>query len=316
MPLHAQPIELSTRRRSSTPTRRAAIAALLTCACMVGLAPQDAAAKALRHGDRGSAVAHLQRLLHIHADGVFGIGTVRAVKKFQRSSGLTPDGLAGTDTVWRLEKNARKSSARHRSSGSAWSGARVKRLQRRLGLDADGVFGPATTAAVKRFQKSHGLTADGIVGEGTWSALGFSAFRKPALRRKPSIAQSTPVAGGGAAAIIARMQAAGNRIAHKPYIYGGGHGSFAADGYDCSGSVSYVLHGGGLLSSPLDSSQLMSWGVAGPGRWVTIYANGGHAFMTIRGVRFDTSGLSQSGSRWSHEMRSGDGYVVRHPAGL
>jgi cell wall-associated NlpC family hydrolase len=112
------------------------------------------------------------------------------------------------------------------------------------------------------------------------------------------------------------MIRAGNRIATLPYVYGGGHGSFNAAGYDCSGSVSYVLHGAGLLSRPMDSSELETYGLPGPGRLVTIYANGGHVFMTIGHRRFDTSGLSQSGSRWSGEMRSGDGYVVRHPAGL
>ena len=112
------------------------------------------------------------------------------------------------------------------------------------------------------------------------------------------------------------MISAGNRIATLPYVYGGGHGSFRSSGYDCSGSVSYVLHAAGLLSVPRDSGQLESYGQPGRGRWVTIYANAGHAFMTIGHRRFDTSGLSQSGSRWSHEMRSASGYVLRHPAGL
>jgi cell wall-associated NlpC family hydrolase len=110
--------------------------------------------------------------------------------------------------------------------------------------------------------------------------------------------------------------AAGNRIATLPYTYGGGHGSFVASGYDCSGSVSYVLHGAGLLSTPMDSSQLMAYGEPGPGRRITIYANPGHAFMVIDGRRFDTSGRDATGSRWQPSMRGTAGYVVRHPAGL
>ena len=113
-----------------------------------------------------------------------------------------------------------------------------------------------------------------------------------------------------------RVIAAANAIASKPYRYGGGHGSFTDSGYDCSGSVSYALHGGGLLSGPLDSSGFMSYGRPGPGRHITIYASPGHAYMTIDGRRFDTSARWETGSRWSSTQRSSAGYVVRHPAGL
>ena len=99
-------------------------------------------------------------------------------------------------------------------------------------------------------------------------------------------------------------------------MWGGGHGSFQSSGYDCSGSVSYALHGGGLLSSPEDSTGLESYGEPGPGRDITIYANSQHAFMVIDGRRFDTVALAESGSRWSSSMTSTGGYVVRHPAGL
>jgi hypothetical protein len=116
--------------------------------------------------------------------------------------------------------------------------------------------------------------------------------------------------------LLRRAVAAGNRIAYKPYIYGGGHGSFRAAGYDCSGSVSYVLHGMGRLDAPLDSGELMHYGKPGRGRYVTIYANPGHAFMVINGRRYDTSGRSSSGSRWGPGARSTAGYVARHPPGL
>ena len=99
--------------------------------------------------------------------------------------------------------------------------------------------------------------------------------------------------------MVSRVIAAGDEIATRPYVYGGGHGSFESAGYDCSGSVSYALHGGGLLSSPEDSTGLESYGDAGPGKHITIYANAEHAFMVVDGKRFDTVALQESGSRWS-----------------
>jgi hypothetical protein len=112
------------------------------------------------------------------------------------------------------------------------------------------------------------------------------------------------------------MIAAANRIATLPYRYGGGHQSFDDDAYDCSGSVSYALHGADLLDSPLVSGGLAEWGSAGAGRWVTIYANAEHVYMVVAGLRFDTSGQKQSGSRWQTATRANTGFVVRHPADL
>jgi peptidoglycan hydrolase CwlO-like protein len=120
----------------------------------------------------------------------------------------------------------------------------------------------------------------------------------------------------GAPAAVAQVIAAGNAIATLPYVWGGGHGSFHASGYDCSGSVSYALAAAGLLSSPLDSTGFESWGEAGPGKWITVYANAGHAFMVVAGWRFDTVALSEGGTRWSQTMTSTAGFVARHPAGL
>jgi hypothetical protein len=101
-----------------------------------------------------------------------------------------------------------------------------------------------------------------------------------------------------------------------PYRYGGGHGRWEDGGYDCSGSVSYALHGGGLLSVALDSGRLMAWGEPGPGRWVTVYAAPSHAYMVVAGRRFDTSGRDATGSRWQPGGRASGGYVARHPRGL
>ena len=140
----------------------------------------------------------------------------------------------------------------------------------------------------------------------------------------------TPVAGGfsvggngtipiptGVPEAVQRVVAGGNAIADFPYIWGGGHASFIANGYDCSGSVSYALAAGGLLSAPLVSGDLANWGEPGPGRWITIYANAGHTFMDVDGMWFDTAGRSGPyASRWLVSQPSLAGYSVRHPPGL
>jgi peptidoglycan hydrolase CwlO-like protein len=120
----------------------------------------------------------------------------------------------------------------------------------------------------------------------------------------------------GAPAAVREVIAAGNAIATLPYVYGGGHGSFHADGYDCSGSVSYALAAAELVTSPLTSGAFESWGEPGPGRWITVYANAGHVWMEVAGWRFDTVALSEGGTRWSQSAGQTSGYVVRHPAGL
>jgi hypothetical protein len=112
---------------------------------------------------------------------------------------------------------------------------------------------------------------------------------------------------------VKRAIYAANAITHKPYRYGGGHRSFRSSAYDCSGSVSYALHGGGLLDSPLDSRAFSRWGLRGRGQWITVYTNPGHAFAVIAGLRFDTSGSGESGPRWRLEARSSRGYRARHP---
>jgi hypothetical protein len=109
---------------------------------------------------------------------------------------------------------------------------------------------------------------------------------------------------------------AANQITTKPYRYGGGHRAWKDRGYDCSGSVSYALHGGGLLTSPLPSSGFMKWGEAGRGLWITVYTNPGHAYLVIAGVRFDTSGPGQRGPRWRKSLRTARAFTARHPTGL
>lgn len=297
------------------------LAAVLATAA---LPTASAQAKPLKRGSHGARVVQLQRALHVRpADGVFGPGTVRSVKRFQRRHDLPAHGVVGAGT-WRMVRRARGARrTRPVAARTAASRVRVARrgpsvrlLQRRLRVGADGVFGPGTRQAVKRFQRRRGMTADGIVGPATWRALGIRG-RHPVL--KPARLRSA--AGGtrrrsGVPVAVARAIAAANRIATRPYVYGGGHASFNAAGYDCSGSMSYVLHHAGRLRRPLDSSGFASYGAPGRGRYITIYANPGHAFMVIRGRRYDTSARGPGGSRWSSTMRGTAGYTVRHPPGL
>ena len=116
---------------------------------------------------------------------------------------------------------------------------------------------------------------------------------------------------------VKRMIEAANALTGHPYVYGGGHRSFYANGYDCSGAVSHVLHAGGKLDSPLVSDGFFDYGKKGYGDWVTIYVRRGHVFMTIAGLRFDTGGTwNSTGPRWKPERRGSKGYYVRHPRGL
>ena len=208
----------------------------------------------------------------------------------------------------------------------------VKILQDFLGrvgirVATDGHFGAGTSRALRRFERRSGRPVDGVFDRGDLKTL-----RKVLAEGgfKIRTAQAAPVDGpkavvnddgtasppAGAPPEVAAIIQAGNEIASKPYVYGGGHGKWNDSGYDCSGSVSYALHGAGLLETSRDSTGFESYGGAGAGQWVTIYANAGHAYMVVAGIRFDTSGRSKSGSRWQTDMRPSSGYVVRHPNGL
>jgi cell wall-associated NlpC family hydrolase len=143
----------------------------------------------------------------------------------------------------------------------------------------------------------------------------------PAGAPAPAGATATLVNGqaippANAPAAVRSAIEAGNRIVGRPYVWGGGHGSFDSSGYDCSGTVSYALHGGGFLSTPLDSTGLTAWGSPGAGSWISVYANSGHAYVVIAGLRLDTGGTEGgSGPTWSTSMRSPAGFVARHPDG-
>jgi hypothetical protein len=135
---------------------------------------------------------------------------------------------------------------------------------------------------------------------------------------KARLAGSRAIAPVNAPAAVKRVIAAANHIRTLPYIWGGGHGRWQDSGYDCSGAVSYALHGGRLLTSPLTSGSFETFGEAGPGRWITIYANASHAYMVVAGLRFDTAGdINETGPRWHPTVAAAASgrFVVRHPIG-
>ena len=212
------------------------------------------------------------------------------------------------------------------------SGSDVRTLQRYLSrvgqrTAVDGAFGRDTRRRVIGWERSAERREDGVVSRSDALALRSEA-------RSASLEEATPVDGeipGSEARLTSDGYAlapadapeevkvvirAGNRIAKKPYKYGGGHSAWRDSGYDCSGSISYALHGGGLVRRPLDSGEFMRYGEHGRGEWITVRANTGHAYMMVAGLRFDTSARRATGTRWTDVMRSARGYVGRHPSGL
>jgi peptidoglycan hydrolase-like protein with peptidoglycan-binding domain len=293
--------------------------------------------------------------IKVTADGNFGPGTKTAVQRFQRVARLAASGTAGRKTIAALRHASSGSAAQVAGSGGAGYGANsrnrslgdripvlkgmsghdVKVLQdflKRAGVKnvtIDGEFGAGTYNAVKSFETAQKLSVDGVMDandidvlRGLVEAGGSNAATAAApLPLAPGDrAKLTPdglaMAPANAPEPVKQIIAAANKIAKLPYHYGGGHGKWEDDGYDCSGSVSYALHGANLLKAPLVSGDFPSWGDPGPGQWVTIYGNSGHVYAVIAGLRFDTSGLKEDGSRWHTTSRPTKGYGVSHPPGL
>ncbi len=155
------------------------------------------------------------------------------------------------------------------------------------------------------------------------SVVGVLADTKPELLVPGATARMVnglAAAPMSAPAAVQEIIWAGDQIVGLPYIYGGGHASFVSSGYDCSGTVSFALHGASLIATPMDSSEFMGWDSSGVGTWVTVFANGGHAYMTIAGLRLDTSPVddpsNQNGPRWRPLRPANPGFTVRHPTGL
>jgi peptidoglycan hydrolase-like protein with peptidoglycan-binding domain len=289
----------------------------------------------------------------VKTDGQFGTGTLRAVKRFQRASRLKPTGTVDRRTVAALKRALRSTSAdinggydpdnpstsdSHHSLGDripvkrGMSGHDIRVLQdflTRAGfkVNIDGEYGAGTEKAVKKFETAQNRTVDGVM-----DAADIDALRTLAGQPDPGAGtQPTQLAPGDRAQIgpdglaiapasappqVQAIIAAGNEIASKPYKYGGGHGKWNDSGYDCSGSVSYALHGAGLLDTAMPSGDFTDWGDPGPGQWVTLYAKSSHMFMVVAGIRFDTSGRTKNNTRWQADMRSTSGYTAVHPPGL
>jgi peptidoglycan hydrolase-like protein with peptidoglycan-binding domain len=288
----------------------------------------------------------------VSADGQYGPATVTAIMRFQRAANLKMTGVADDGTQRRLRQSIGGKTIRG-SSGAYGYGSRalsshlgdriplrrgmsghdVKILQDFLRRDhvntsVDGQFGTGTMRSVRRWERSNKRAVNGVVDAGDIAELrqDVEGGDDPTVATQPTKlapgdratidSNGLAMAPASAPQAVKDIIAAGNNIAHKPYRYGGGHGRWNDTGYDCSGSVSYALHGAGLLNTQLTSGEFETWGVAGAGQWVTIYANGGHVYMMVAGLRFDTSGLSSDGTRWHTSSRSSSGYVVRHPDGL
>jgi cell wall-associated NlpC family hydrolase len=145
--------------------------------------------------------------------------------------------------------------------------------------------------------------------------LGTTAFLQTGPRARV-LRDGTAVAPDDAPEPVKRVIQAANAIAKFPYKWGGGHGAWRDNGYDCSGSVSFALAGAGLLKSPRTSGGFMEYGAPGPGKWITIVSNPGHMYMVVAGLRFDTSGRGRAGTRWQEGTRGTGGYSVRHVPGL
>jgi hypothetical protein len=233
-------------------------------------------------------------------------------------------------------------SAESRTLTQGHRGQEVRELQkllRRAGFKTkvDGVFGRGTYRTLRRLERELGLRVDGrltaserrLVERALAPAEGTGGFSTDSMSRPRAVSSQTApgdkaqltedglaIPPANAPEEVRKVIEAANEIAKTPYKYGGGHGRWKDSGYDCSGSVSYALHGGGLLETSMSSGGFTKWGEAGEGKWITIYAHGGHMYMVVAGLRFDTSGRSKTGSRWQRSMRSSSGFAVRHPEGF
>lgn len=261
--------------------RRAAICLALTSGVALLPAPVPAGAAAfgertLREGMRGHDVRLLQRHLTIAgwrttADGAFGRGTKRRVRRFERAIDRRPNGVVSRRDARALRELSKAKRAERRRRRAE------RRAEDREALDVGELPGDRAR-----------LTDNGLA-----------------------------VAPADAPPKVKAAIAAGNEIAKKPYKYGGGHGARVRDsGYDCSGSMSYALRKAGLQRRSMASGAYARWGRPGRGRWITIRANGGHSYMVVAGLRFDTSARKRTGSRWTDEMRSARGFRGRHPRGF
>lgn len=186
---------------------------------------------------------------------------------------------------------------------------------------SEGSSAPSDDRDPARDALPSGAPSDAEVEAALAEALGAKAGGKGLVSRATLNRDGTATIPPDAPPRVAAIIQAGNEVARKPYVYGGGHGRFANSvwsdtAYDCSGSISFTLAAAGMIDHPMTSGQLADWGEPGPGKWVTIYANAEHTFMYVAGLRFDTSGRQVTGSRWQTAPRNLSGFKVVHPKGL
>jgi peptidoglycan hydrolase-like protein with peptidoglycan-binding domain len=301
-------------------------------------------------------VRRFERAYHLAVTGVVNASFVRQLRRVVALRSSAPpaaeDGYSGgaafmiapptagaATTATTAAKPAQTASSTAGQLGSrvlrlGMNGADVSQLQGELTVagfatGVDGEFGPATKTSVTEFEQAHSLAGDGVVSAAVVQSLqsAVAAYDSSSPTGTARInPDGTATAPAGAPPAVQQMIAAGNRIIDKSYKYAGGHGTWNDVGYDCSGSVSYVLHGAGLLATAEDSTGLESYGFAGPGQWVTIYADSGHTWIVIAGIAFDTADFggpnipSGSGPRWRRNavgnLADGGSYVARHPEDL
>jgi peptidoglycan hydrolase-like protein with peptidoglycan-binding domain len=293
--------------------------------------------------DRGTHQVHVQGVANAGmrtagATGGGGLGSgssTKAKKRTKHAVAKTADPTSSTtDPV--LAPVIQDGGSQHLGERTLKQGMRghdVRVLQSYLTVagfatSIDGDFGPGTKANAIRFESAHQLPANGVVTYPQTRVLRqvvSTALAGGAVSKATINSDGTATAPAGAPPAVQAMVAAANKIIDKPYIYAGGHGRWNDNGYDCSGAVSFALHGAGMLSSPEDSTELESYGAPGPGKWVTIYANAGHTWIVIAGIAFDTAHYGSttpggSGPRWlsnpTGNLADGGNYVVRHPAAL
>jgi cell wall-associated NlpC family hydrolase len=278
---------------------------------------QNSATAALRLGARGAQVSLLQRELtgagyRTAVTGVYDFNTFGHVVAFQRRYDMRPNGVVGRAMFSKLREVVVAEAILH-SPETALTGAFSA-----TGTIATVPTQTSTTASTTTTPTTTTPTTTTPAPSNT-GGIAFAPGSNPAPMQ-PGILESDGLAipPAGAPPTVREVIAGGDMIAFDPYIYGGGHRSFNSAGYDCSGSVSYALHAAHLLSSPLDSTQFESWGRPGPGRWITLWANGGHVYMQVAGLFFDTAAQTSANGndRWSLVRASPPrGFIVRHPVG-
>ena len=283
----------------------------------------DAPAKAPSTTD---AIEIVQAALGFQVDGEYGPETYEAIKAFQESRNINVDEIVGPQTWHALHMDIAQTLSPPASAipqpqvipAVAESGgeATVEGAPQGAPAPQGGGVPVAQVADVSQDEGNGGSEAPQEAPPQAPAPEAAPAPVSSGSDEHSSGSEGETNGGGEGSGTVRRVISAANEIATRPYVYGGGHGSFSSDGYDCSGSVSYALHGAGLINSPEDSSELEHYGESGPGKHITIYANAEHAYMEVNGRRFDTVALAEHGSRWSNSPGDdGGSFVERHPAG-